>query len=168
MRESFALQLGDEGFLRRLNADLDRLDADLSPLVPARGAAVGAGLGGAASFAALYGLGVTGLSSVGVSTGLAAAGALVGGGIAAGVGVLTAPVAALGAVGFAVAGSRRKKRVKALQRDVLAKAITKQGEVLHRLSAADTLTEEEALELRNRAAMLSAVVRQLRAQGSVD
>ena len=55
--------------------------------------AFGAGIGGAASFAALYGLGTVGLSAAGITSGLATAGAVVGGGMVAGVFVLAAPVA---------------------------------------------------------------------------
>ena len=47
--------------------------------------AFGAGIGGAASFAALYGLGTVGLSAAGITSGLATAGAVVGGGMVAGV-----------------------------------------------------------------------------------
>ena len=47
--------------------------------------ALGAGIGGIASFAALYGLGVVSLSVAGITSGLAAAGAIVGGGMVAGV-----------------------------------------------------------------------------------
>lgn len=50
--------------------------------------ALGAGIGGVGSFAALYGLGsVVGLSAAGITSGLAAAGGIVGGGMVAGVGV---------------------------------------------------------------------------------
>lgn len=45
--------------------------------------ALGAGIGGVGSFAALYGLGVVGLSAAGITSGLAAAGAVVGGGTVA-------------------------------------------------------------------------------------
>ena len=56
--------------------------------------ALGAGIGGVGSFAALYGLGsVVGLSAAGITSGLAAAGSIVGGGMVAGVFVLVAPVA---------------------------------------------------------------------------
>ena len=62
--------------------------------------ALGAGIGGVGSFAALYGLGsVVGLSAAGITSGLAAAGGIVGGGMVAGVFVLAAPVAVLGGVG---------------------------------------------------------------------
>ena len=54
--------------------------------------ALGAGIGGVGSFAALYGLGsVVGLSAAGITSGLAAAGSIVGGGMVAGVFVLAAP-----------------------------------------------------------------------------
>lgn len=42
--------------------------------------ALGAGIGGVGSFAALYGLGTVGLSAAGITSGLAAAGGIVGGG----------------------------------------------------------------------------------------
>lgn len=61
--------------------------------------AFGAGIGGAVSFAALYGLGTVGLSAAGITSGLATAGAVVGGGMVAGVFVLAAPVALLAAGG---------------------------------------------------------------------
>ena len=61
--------------------------------------ALGAGIGGVGSFAALYGLGTVGLSAAGITSGLAAAGGLVGGGMVAGVFVLAAPVAVLSAGG---------------------------------------------------------------------
>ena len=43
--------------------------------------ALGAGIGGIGSFAALYGLGTVGLSAAGITSGLAAAGSIVGGGM---------------------------------------------------------------------------------------
>lgn len=56
--------------------------------------ALGAGIGGVGSFAALYGLGsVVGLSAAGITSGLAAAGGIVGGGIVASVFVVASPVA---------------------------------------------------------------------------
>lgn len=71
--------------------------------------ALGAGIGGVGSFAALYGLGsVVGLSAAGIASGLAAAGSIVGGGMAAGVFVLAAPVAALAAGGVGLAAHLKK------------------------------------------------------------
>jgi hypothetical protein len=67
------------------------------------GAAVGVGAGGALGFAALYGAGTTGLSAAGISSGLAVAGSLVGGGMA--------PGAVLGIVGYAVVSRRNQRKL---------------------------------------------------------
>ncbi len=73
-------------------------------------AALGAGgIGGVGSFAALYGLGVVGLSAAGIASGLAAAGTLIGGGMAAGVFVLAAPAVLLAATGVGVASHLKKQ-----------------------------------------------------------
>ena len=73
--------------------------------------ALGAGTGAATSLTAMSSLGtVSGLSAAGVKTGLVAAGGLLGGGALLGLGVLAAPVAALGAVGYGVAKRRQKAK----------------------------------------------------------
>ena len=87
------------------------------------GGALGAGLGGGISFAALYGLGTVGLSAAGITSGLAAAGALVGGGMAAGVLVLAAPVAAIGGAGVWIVAKRNQKRLLQRKERVLNDAI---------------------------------------------
>ena len=84
--------------------------------------ALGAGIGGVGSFVALYGLGLTGLSAAGITSGLAAAGSIIGGGMVAGVFVLAAPIAvcAAGGVGIAAhlknnnSGKKRKDFTKKL------------------------------------------------------
>lgn len=73
--------------------------------------ALGAGIGGIGSFAALYGLGTVGLSAAGITSGLAAAGGILGGGMAAGVFVLAAPVAILAAGGVGVANRLRARQL---------------------------------------------------------
>ena len=79
--------------------------------------AFGAGIGGAASFAALYGLGTVGLSAAGITSGLATAGAVVGGGMVAGVFVLAAPVALLAAGGVGLTAQEKER----LYQEVLKK-----------------------------------------------
>ena len=74
--------------------------------------ALGAEAGGLASFAALYfGGSVVGLSAAGITSGLAAAGGLIGGGMAAGVAVLAAPVAILGGIGVGIAAHAKNKKL---------------------------------------------------------
>lgn len=62
-----------------------------SPITEVLAGALGAGIGGIGSFAALYGLGTVELSAVGITSGLATIGSVVGGGMAAGVFVMGAP-----------------------------------------------------------------------------
>ena len=72
--------------------------------------ALGGGIGGAVSYAALYGLGKVGLSAAGITSGLKAAGSIVGGGMAAGVLVLAVPVAGLAAAGVELASHLKNKK----------------------------------------------------------
>ena len=156
--KGFDKNLENEDFLKKLFSDLDSLNDDASSGTEMAGAAVGAGLGGAASFAALYGLGVTGLSAAGITSGLAAAGALIGGGMVAGVGVLAAPVAALAVGGYALINHNKQKRIKQLQRDALQKAVKKQTEIQKRLKKRSDLSDEAVGELRARNAVLSQII----------
>ena len=74
--------------------------------------ALGAGIGGVGSFAALYGLGTVGVSAAGITSGLAAAGSIVGGGMVAGIFVLAAPVAVLAAGGVGVSVHLKNKQLR--------------------------------------------------------
>lgn len=94
---------------RELQEALQDLDKKHSGVLRGVATAVGAGTGAATSLAALSSLGtVSGLSAAGVTTGLVAAGELLGGGILVGAGVLAAPIAALGALGYGLARKRQK------------------------------------------------------------
>lgn len=73
--------------------------------------ALGAGMGGMVSFAALYGFGTAGLSAAGITSGLAATGSIVGGGMAAGIFVLAAPVAILSASCVGIASHLKDKQL---------------------------------------------------------
>lgn len=156
--EDFEKKLDNEKFLQSLFGDLDKIDAEVRDGSEGVGALVGGGLGAAGSFAALYGLGIVGLSGPGIMTGLAAAGALLGGGAALGVGVLAAPVAILAVGGYAIMSHRKKKRVRRLQGEVLAKAIGKQNEILRKLERRAEYSAEVVAELEARLQLLHQVV----------
>ena len=94
------------------------------------GGALGAGIGGVGSFAALYGLGTVGLSAAGISSGLAAAGSLVGGGMAAGVLVLAAPVAVLAGTGVGVVTHLKHKQLKQEKERVYTEALRKHEAII--------------------------------------
>ena len=96
--------------------------------------ALGAGIGGVGSFAALYGLGsVVGLSAAGITSGLAAAGGIVGGGMAAGVFVLAAPVAVLGGVGVGVAAHLKNKQLRQEKERLYKEALSNHDAIIKAL-----------------------------------
>lgn len=96
--------------------------------------ALGAGIGGVGSFAALYGLGsVVGLSAAGITSGLAAAGSIVGGGMVAGVFVLAAPVALLGGVGVGVASHLKYKQLRQEKERLYKEALSKHDAIIKAL-----------------------------------
>ena len=108
---------------------LDALENDYPGITEGIATALGSTAGAAGSLAALYALGMTGLSAAGITSGLATAGAIVGGGMVAGIGVLAAPVAVLAVTGYCLA----KKRKNAKLATALAVAISKLYAVQERL-----------------------------------
>ena len=100
---------------------MKELEKDCPGVTEGLATALGAGIGAAGSFAALVFGGVTGLSAVGITSGLAAAGTLIGGGMVAGIGVLAAPVIALGFLGYTL----NQKRKEAAKKEAMARAIYK-------------------------------------------
>ena len=107
-------------------------------------ASVGAGAGAVGSIAALSTLGtVAGLSAAGVTTGLTAAGGLIGGGMLVGIGVLAAPVAALGMAGYSLATIRKKTKKTA----ALGLAVKKICDVQSRLIQHEDQFREELAQI---------------------
>ncbi len=89
--------------------------------------ALGAGAGIGISYAALYGLGTTGLSAAGITSGLATAG--LGGGMVAGVAVLAIPAAVLAAGGVALAHWRNAKKLNDKKALLYEECIAKQNAI---------------------------------------
>lgn len=112
-------------------------------------AALGGGLGAAGSFAALYLLGTTGLSAVGITSGLAAAGSLVGGGMVAGIGVLAAPVAILAVGGYAIVKHHNDNRLAQAKENLLKEIMAKHDAVLEALKNRVDQSEERAKYLES-------------------
>lgn len=106
------------------------------------GGVAGAGTGAAGSFAALYFLGVTGLSASGITSALAAAGAIVGGGMVAGIGVLAAPVAVGAVAGYGILVNRRNKKLAQLKAEMLKRAISARDAILKEMKKKNAKNEE--------------------------
>jgi hypothetical protein len=121
------------------SAILKQLEKDYPGITEGVATLVGAGVGGAGSLFALSALGYTGLSAAGITSGLATAGALVGGGMVAGIGVLAAPVAILGVLGYAFAKKRKSAKLAA----ALGQAISKLYDIQSRLMANAEYFKEE-------------------------
>ena len=110
--------------------------------------ALGAGLGGIGSFAALYGLGTVGLSATGINSGLAVAGSIVGGGMVAGVFVLAAPVVALAAGGVGVAAHLKNKQLRQEKERLYTEAL-KKHEAIIKASKEETDANKERIDYLN-------------------
>ncbi len=124
---------------REVKAILDELEKDHPGITEGMAATLGSAVGAAGSLAALYGLGVTGLSAAGITSGLATAGAIIGGGMVAGIGVLAAPIALLGVGAYAIAQKRKKAKLAV----ALGSAIQKLYSVQERLMQNAELFQKE-------------------------
>lgn len=133
------------------------------------GGALGAGIGGVASFAALYGLGTVGLSAVGISSGLAAAGgtasAIIGGALSpmvAGIFVLALPVACLAAGGVGVAAHLKHKQLHQEKERLFQEAL-KKHEAIFKALKDETFADKERLDyLQSLNILLSQAVKELK------
>lgn len=125
--------------------------------------ALGAGIGGVGSFAALYGLGsVVGLSAAGITSGLVAAGGLVGGGMVAGVFVLAAPIAILGGVGVGVASHLKNKQLKQEKERLYKEALAKHEAIIQALKKEVDADKERLDYLQSLNILLQQAVKDLR------
>ena len=129
--------------------------------------ALGAGIGGVLSFAALYGLGTVGLSAVGITSALAAAGggAIAAGGLGMVVGifVLAAPVAGLAAVGVGVAGAIKRKQLRQEKNRLLQAAVEKHHAIVTALKDEVNITKDRADYLNSLNILLQQAIKDLRA-----
>lgn len=124
--------------------------------------ALGAGIGGVGSFAALYGLGTVGLSAAGITSALAAAGGIVGGGMVAGVFVLAAPVAALAAVGVGTASHFKNKQLRQEKEGLYKAALEKHQAIIQALKDETDASKERIEYLQSLNILLERAVRDLR------
>lgn len=111
--------------------------------------AMGVGAGAGIGFAALYlGGSVVGLSAAGITSGLAAAGAIIGGGMAAGIAVLAAPAVILGGAGVGIASHLKNKKLREVKELCYKEAVRKQTAIIKALSE-EANSDKERLEYLN-------------------
>lgn len=126
--------------------------------------ALGAGIGGIGSFAALYGLGsVVGLSAAGITSGLAAAGSIVGGGMVSGVFVLAAPVAVLAAGGVGLASHLKNKQLRQEKERLYKEALAKHQAIIKALKDEAEADKERLDYLQSLNILLSRAIDDLKA-----
>lgn len=123
--------------------------------------ALGAGVGGAASFAALYGLGVTGLSAAGITSGLAAAGTVVGGGMVAGVFVLALPAVALAAGGVGITSHLKHKQLQKEKERLYYVALARHEAIIQALREEAFATKERLDYLQSLNTLLQQAIKDL-------
>lgn len=125
--------------------------------------ALGAGIGGVGSFAALYGLGsVVGLSAAGITSGLAAAGSIVGGGMVAGVFVLAAPVATLAACGVGLASYLKNKQLRQEKERLYKEALKKHEAIIQALKSEADADKERLDYLQSLNILLTQAIKDLK------
>lgn len=125
--------------------------------------ALGAGIGGIGSFAALYGLGTVGLSAPGITSGLYAAGTLVGGGMVAGIFVLAAPIAILAGTGVGVASAIKAKQLKQEKERLYQTALQKHDAIIRELQKSNQASQERIEYLNSLNILLQKAIEDLKA-----
>lgn len=125
--------------------------------------ALGAGIGGVGSFAALYGLGsVVGLSAAGIASGLATAGSIVGGGMVAGIFVLAAPVAVLAAGGVGLAAHLKNKQLRQEKERLYKEALKKHEGIIQALKSEADADKERLDYLQSLNILLTQAIKDLK------
>lgn len=124
--------------------------------------ALGAGMGGVGSFAALYGFGTVGLSAPGITSGLAVAGSVVGGGMVAGVFVLAAPIAALAAGGVGLAAHLKNKQLRQEKERLYKEALKKHEAIIQALKSEADADKERYDYLQRLNILLTQAIKDLR------
>ena len=127
------------------------------------GGALGAGVGGAIGFSALYAGGsVVGLSAAGITSGLAAAGGVIGGGMAAGVAVLAAPAVLLAAGGVGIASHNKNKKLREAKELCYKNAVAKQNAIIKALKDEAKADKERIDYLTGLNNLLTAAIKDLK------
>lgn len=122
------------------------------------GGAIGVGVG----LTLIYTSGVAGVSAAGITSGLATLGAIIGGGMTAGIFVAAAPMAALGVAGYAIVAKRNKNRLWQTKEALFQEALQKHDAILRELDNRINQSEERNRYLDSLNVLLQHVIDDLR------
>lgn len=125
------------------------------------GAVVGGGAGVGIGVGMVSAAGVTGLSAVGITSGLAMLGTVVGGGMLAGVFVAGAPMAVLGVAGYGLLAWRKHRKLVEAKEALFTEALLKRDAILRELDHKVTLAAERVDYLTALNIMLREVIANL-------
>jgi hypothetical protein len=143
-------------------SDTTRVASDDDDMNEALVAAGGVGVGGGIGFAALYFAGVTGLSAAGITSGLAAAGSLIGMGMVGGIAVLAAPALLLGIGGYAWTAQRNKKKLFEKKEMLLQEVLRKHNAIIKELKNTSVKNKKRTDYLTRLNILLQAAITDLR------
>ncbi|USQ70048.1 hypothetical protein [Roseomonas sp. TAS13] len=101
-----------------------------------------------------------------MTSGLAAAGSLIGGGMLAGMAVIAAPAVVLGVAGYAALANHNHKKLVVQKQAILQEALRKQSAVQERLRADLDNREADVAHLQALSARLAEIIENLR--GDLD
>ena len=132
------------------------------PIPEVLAGALGAGIGGIGSFAALYGLGTVGLSAAGITSGLATIGSVIGGGMVAGVFVMAAPVVVLAGGGILLASNLKNKQLKQEKERLYKEALQKHEAIIQALKTEADADKERLDYLQSLNILLTQAIKDLK------
>ncbi|OQY16411.1 MAG: hypothetical protein B6I36_10300 [Desulfobacteraceae bacterium 4572_35.1] len=132
------------------------------------GAIAGGAVGVGAGLTLVYVAGISGLSAVGITSGLATLGSIIGGGMVVGIFVAGAPMAVLGIGGYALLSHRNKKKLKQAKEALLQETLRKYDAIIRELNRKINLSEERAKYLDALNVLLQQIIKDLEADLGTD
>ncbi len=127
------------------------------------GAIAGGAVGVGAGLTLVSVAGISGFSAVGITSGLAALGTVLGGGMVAGIFVAGAPMAILGVGGYSLLSRRNKKKLKQAKEALLQEALRGHDAIIREINQKINVTEERTTYLNSLNILLQQVIKDLEA-----
>jgi len=125
------------------------------------GAIAGGAVGVGAGLTLVSVAGISGFSAVGITSGLAALGTVLGGGMVAGIFVAGAPMAIFGIGGYSLLSRRNKKKLTQAKEALLQEALQRHDAIIRELSQKVNLSEERSEYLSTINILLQQVIQDL-------